>query len=138
MRKLIAIAAAGVLAACGSSDEAEVDSNVPGGTEVGMQSPDAASPTSVAGTYFGTGEGGETWSSTINTDGTYEDRVGGELVETGTWTARGENTCFMQDSVEGDPVTEERCFTLGAPDAEGNVIFSNPEGEEMTVRKQVG
>ena len=137
MKKIIAITAALALAACGGNEVEETDTGM-ANTDTGMNAPMPAPTTaSVAGTYTGTTEDGEQWSSTINDDGTYEDRMGGELIETGTWSARGEQTCFMQETVEGDPAATERCFTFGEPDAEGNIVFTNPEGQEMTVRKQM-
>lgn len=126
------------LAACGSNETEEAASGaVADDAGASLETPAATPVASVAGTYVGTGEGGEQWSSLISEDGTYEDRVDGEVTETGTWTMRGERTCFVQDVGEGDPASPERCFSVGAPDAEGNVVITNSEGQELTIRKRM-
>ena len=135
MKKITAIVAAMALAACGGNDVEETDAGM--ADNAGTAQPTAPVTPTAAGTYVGTDENGQEWTSQLNADGTYQDTMGGEVTETGSWTERNGQTCFLQDIVEGDPAAEENCWTLSTPDAQGNVTITNAEGEEMTIRKQM-
>lgn len=123
MKKLVALAGAFALAACGGNDAEE--------TAVAEPEPvEAVDTASSAGTYAGTDENGVAWTSTLNADGTFEDTENGEVVRTGTWEDNDRGTCFI---TEGDDV--EACFTMGEVQGDGTVEVTGPEGETFTMTK---
>lgn len=125
MKKLIAIAAIGTLAACGSADEPEEAVAEETVVETGEAT---GSP---AGTYEATLADGSTITQTINEDGTYRDVANGEEVESGNWRTDGDQLCF---DPEGDE--PEACFTGGDPAADGSFDVMDGDGNvTMTVRK---
>jgi len=126
MKKLIAIAAALTLAACGGGDDA---------ADAGSDSAPAASsasdmPADSTGTYVGTGADGEEVTTTLNADGTFQDTVGGEVIRSGTWEDAMRGTCFVEEGVEG-----EMCYNMGAPGPDGTVEVTGPDGVTTTMRK---
>lgn len=126
MKKIIAVAGAIALAACGSG-EAEVEEVV--------EEVEEPAVSAVAGTYTGTTEDGTEWTSVLNPDGTYQDTVGDEVVESGTWTDGDGQTCFTETTAEGEEPAEASCFTVGEVGEDGSVEITDAEGETMTITK---
>ncbi len=110
------------LAACGDAAE-ESDDPVPAATEVASEG--------WTGVYeFETG--GQKTTSTLMADGTFTDRVGGEVVQSGQWEERPDGkVCF-------DPLGDEAavaCYAAGEIAADGTMLVTPDEGEPLTVRK---
>ncbi len=130
MRNIIAMASACALVACGSA-EADVEPvDATAGTEVETAFVDSP----LVGTYGGTTEDDEPWTSTINADGTYEDSVAGEVTETGTWSHTDDEICFNPAVMEGE-TAEQTCMTLLEVNDDGSLHMRGPDGSEMTVPK---
>ena len=132
MKKLIVIAGALALAACGNDAEtpAEADTTA---AETGATTNTAAfDEYGSAGTYGGTTEDGTSWSSVLNEDGTFEDTEAGETIRTGTWSDDPvKGTCFVP---EGE--TAEECYQMGDVGEDGTVVVTGPDGAEFTMQKQ--
>ena len=130
MKKFVAVAGAFALAACGSS-EAEVDiaeEAVEAVEEIAM------TDSALVGTYGGTTDSGDEWTSTLNADGTYEDTMAGEISETGTWTDEDQLVCFNPTVMEGE-TAEQTCMTLVSVNDDGSLLMQTDDGSEMTVPK---
>lgn len=125
MKKLVVIAAATLISACGSGDNGSADTATPATAP-------AAQNSALVGVYGGTDMDGNAWSSQMNADGTYTDTVGGEVTETGTWTHSGDQLCFTAQSVEG-PSPTPTCLTLININDDGSLLMADPEGNETTV-----
>lgn len=126
MKRMIALAGAFALVACGGGDDTA------GTTEDTTVAPSPDSP--LIGTYGGTDMEGGTWSSAMNADGTYEDRQGGEVTETGNWTHEGDQVCFAPAVAEGS-AGDPTCLTLINVNDDGSLLMSDAEGNETTVPK---
>lgn len=131
MKKLIAVAGALVLAACGGGDDAAVDATE---DAPAAEAAPTATDSPLVGTYGGTTEGGDPWTSTINADGTYEDTVAGEVTETGTWTHVDDEICFEQAVMEGE-TADVTCMALLDVSEDGTLHLRDPDGNEMNVPK---
>ncbi len=129
MKKIIVMASALALGACSAADT--------GADEVVEEEVVVAEVSPVAGTYAGSGEDGESWTSTLAPDGTYEDTINGEVTETGTWTETAGLTCFVVDVAEGEVAEEAECFTVGEVAEDGTVVVTNAAGEQSTLTKVV-
>ncbi len=130
MKKIVAVAGARLLAACGDA-EAEVEP-VEEAAEAGEQVSMAESP--LVGSYGGTTDEGEPWTSTINADGSYEDTVGGEVTETGSWTHENDEICFNPSVMDGE-TAEQTCMALLAVNDDGSLQLRTPDGGEIMVPK---
>lgn len=128
MKTIISICALATLAACSGANETEDET--PTGEEVAVDEAGA----SWAGTYQATTEEGETWTSTLDEDGTYSDEMNGEALESGTWAEVGEQVCFYPD-VEAGAEAEETCFTAGEMGEDGTFEATGPDGATMTITK---
>ncbi len=127
MKRIAILAATGLLAACGEPATEEA--------VVAEEQVVEAEPALVhAGSYEGTNAEGEAWSSVLASDGTYQDMMGGEVTESGTWTEAGERVCFTP--IEGEAVADgEYCYTAGEMAPDGTMDVTNEVGETMTVTK---
>ncbi len=125
MKTIIALAGAFALAACSGGEAADTTDDT-----AAAAAPSADSP--LIGVYGGTDMDGGTWSSAMNADGTYEDRQGGEVTETGTWTHEGDQVCFAPAAAEG-AAADSTCLTLINVNDDGSLLMSDPEGNETTV-----
>lgn len=132
MRKFIAAASALALAACGSAD-AEVD---PAAETASIAEEVIMSDSPLVGTYGGMTEEDEPWTSTINADGSYEDTVSGEVVETGNWTHESDEICFNPTVLEGEPA-DQTCMSLLNVNDDGSLLLETPDGNEITVPKLI-
>ena len=130
MNKLIAIAAAPVLAlgvaACGGNDadaptEATIDDTATTTT---------AAPTTAAGTYTSTGAGGENVAITLNADGTYTMMQGGEQTEAGSWEDTVRGTCLTAEGAT------EMCYNIEQTGTAGMVNITGPDGQVTEFRMQ--
>jgi hypothetical protein len=130
MKRLVLVAAlAGALAACGDAAE---ESDEPEATETAAATTEPT-PSSSAGTYDVTMPDGTKVTSTLNTDGTYQDAdAEGKVTESGTWEDKDGKTCF-------DPDGEERgviCFTVGDAAEDGSMVATPDDGTDpVTIRK---
>lgn len=124
MKRMIALASALALASCGGGDDTAET------TDTVATAPSPDSP--LIGVYGGTDMDGGTWSSAMNADGTYEDRQGGEISETGTWTHEGDQVCFTPAMVEG-AAPSPTCLTLINVNDDGSLLMADGQGEERTV-----
>lgn len=127
MKKIIALAGAFALAACGGGDT-EVEEGEDEVAEMGV-------PEST-GTYVGTNEDGAEWTRVLAEDGTYTDTIDGETVETGTWEDTIRGTCLTADAAEGEAAEGEMCYNIGQPAEDGTVDVTGPDGETMSMTKQ--
>lgn len=131
MKKLLATAAIFALAACGGkADEQVADDQVIPTT----QSTFAAA--TEAGTYTGTDEAGQPWTSTLNADGTFEDRADGKVIRTGTWENTAEGTCFTDEAALGE-AAEPQCYQMGVPDSNGTLVVTGPDGATFQMKKRM-
>ena len=126
MKRIIALAGAFALAACGGGDDAAETTD----DTVAAAAPSPDSP--LIGVYGGTDMDGGTWSSAMNADGSYEDRQGGEVTEVGTWTHEGDQVCFAPTVAEG-AASDPTCLTLINVNDDGSLLMSDAEGNETTV-----
>ncbi len=131
MKKFVVAASALALAACGGNDAEVAETEIASG-ESAEAAEDAVSENSLVGSYGGEGEDGETWVSTLNADGSYQDIVGGEVSESGSWTHEGDQLCFNPDVEEGT-ISEQTCLTLVSVNPDGSLVMSDAEGSEMIV-----
>ncbi|MFB0611544.1 hypothetical protein [Aurantiacibacter poecillastricola] len=120
MKKIIAVAAALSLAACGgNADEA--------GEEVAEDSAAAeVIPSTSAGTYTSTTEDGTEVAVMLNADGTYAVTQGGEQVESGTWEDNIRGTCLTAEGGDG-----EDCWNI-QPGEAGMMDVTDSTGETMS------
>ena len=126
-----ALAACLLLAACGSN---EAEDTVPAPADVAAPSPttDTVTPVAMAGTYEMTLPDGTVTMQTLSADGTYVDRMDGEVTERGTWRQQGNQLCYAP---EGDTATEQ-CFAGGDPGPDGAFEMRDDAGDvTATVRK---
>lgn len=125
MKKLIAIASIGVLAACTPPAE---EAPAPAETTAVAPADDAAA---APGTYSLKYADGTTGSVTINADGTYTGTDGKGVAGSGKWMNMNGKSCF---DPEGD--AGEMCWTDGAPDANGVFTSTADDGTTVTVTPQ--
>ena len=78
MKQYLTLAGCLALAACGSN-EAEDAAAAPADVTVATPAPDTVTPAAMAGTYEVTLPDGTVTMQTLSTDGTYEDRIDGEI-----------------------------------------------------------
>jgi len=127
MKKIIALAGAFALAACGGAETEE-----PMEADAPEEATEAAPTAEMAGTYSRTDEEGVVRSTTMNEDGTWSSTEDGEPSGSGTWTTDTENgTCFT----DADSEEEARCFITGELAEDGTMEVTNPDGETYTVTK---
>jgi hypothetical protein len=132
MKTYIALAAALALASCGSGDEAVGSADGQGET------PAAAAPDSpLIGTYGSTDMDGNSWTSAMNADGTYQDTMNGEVTETGTWTHLDDQVCFTPAPIDG-ATADATCLTLINVNDDGSLLMSDGTGAETTVPRIEG
>lgn len=131
MKRLLVVALASAIAACGDPAE-EADEPVAAGTATAAAPATVAAAASSAGTYEVTLADGTEMTAELKPDGTYEDKdAAGTVTDSGTWADREGETCFTP--ADGDP---ELCFTLGEPRGDGTRIAIPSDGSEpFTVRK---
>lgn len=127
MKKLVALAGALALAACGSTDDSTA-AEAP--TEVTATTPAADDP--LVGNFGGTTSDGKAWTSAMNADGTYQDTLDGEVAETGTWTHEDDQVCFTPAAEAGSAATGT-CLTLLNVNDDGSLVMADAEGTETTV-----
>lgn len=131
MRYIALAAACLALAACGSN-EADAPIPSPEATTASAPTVDTVTPASMAGTYEVTLPDGSTATQTLSADGTYVDRMDGEVTERGTWRQQGDQLCYAPDSEEA----AEQCFAGGEPGPDGAFEMRDDAGDvAATVRK---
>ena len=124
MKKIIALAGAFALAACGGADtEAEPAADTAAATGPVL-------PASSAGTYVGVDTDGAEVITTLNADGTFADTKGEEILRAGTWEDNIRGTCFTETDVEG-----EQCYTMGTVGEDGTVEVTGPDGVTTIMTK---
>ncbi len=89
----------------------------------------------VVGTYTGTDEDGNEWSSVISADGTYRDMRGGATVETGTWQETDGLTCFTKDLAQNEAAQAPDCFAIGNVNEDGQVLVVDIDGRGSLIQK---
>ncbi|EDL50396.1 hypothetical protein [Erythrobacter sp. SD-21] len=129
MKRLMVVAACGMLAACGSNEAEEpvnpIETTAPAGTT------DTATAGQMAGTYEMTMDDGTVVRQQVNADGTYVDTdMEGNELERGTWRQQGDQLCY--DANGADP---EECWTGGTPAADGTFEATGADGTSSTVRR---
>jgi hypothetical protein len=129
MKRLLVLAGALALAACGS-EPAE------GETTPVATAPDAAGtvPASLAGTYGAAGADGAPWTTVLQADGRYRNTVDGELTESGTWAQTGDQLCFDATPQPGESGSARRrtCQTLLNVNDDGSLVVRDASGQETT------
>lgn len=132
MHKMIVLAGAAMLAACGQSNEAEAPiTSETGGMDM-MADAVSGEVAANAGTYDITTRDGQTLTQRLNTDNTYTTTQDGTQTETGTWRAVGQQLCFTPQG------GSETCYTGSQPGADdGTFTMSGTGGmlDGATVRK---
>ena len=134
MQKLIALAAALALAACGDRAEEEASSDTAAADSTAQASSPApaasqAATGDMAGKYEITFADGTVMTETINADGTYVDLMNGEETR-GQWRMDGQRSCF-----DPEGAAPEECYTSSAPGSDGSFTVTGADGEKATVRK---
>lgn len=131
MKLYLTLAGCLVLAACGSN-EAEDTAAAPADVAVATPAPDTVTPAAMAGTYEVTLPDGTVTMQTLSADGTYIDRMDGEITERGTWRQQGDQLCY---DPEGEAATEQ-CYAGGEPGPDGAFEIRDDAGDvNATVRK---
>ena len=131
MKPSLTLAVCLLLAACGSN-EAEDTAAAPADMAVATPAPDTVTPAAMAGTYEVTLPGGSVTMQTLSADGTYVDRMEGEVTERGGWRQQGDQLCYTP---EGEAATEQ-CFAGGEPGPDGTFEIRDDAGDvSATVRK---
>lgn len=98
----------------------------------------ASAPDSpLVGTYGSTDMDGNSWTSAIKADGTYQDTMNGEVTETGTWTHEGDQVCFTPAPIDG-ATADATCLTLINVNDDGSLLMSDGTGAETTVPRIEG
>ena len=131
MRAFLALAAVMALAACGSKTD-EDSAVVTTESEASTAAIDTVTPTAMAGTYEVTLPDGSVTLQTLSADGTYTDRIDGEIVDQGTWRQQGDQLCYAP---EGEAANEQ-CYAGGEPGPDGAFEMRDDAGDvSATVRK---
>ena len=131
MRAFLALAAVVALAACGSHTD-EDTAPVTTESEPSTAMIDTVTPTAMAGTYEVTLPDGSVTLQTLSADGTYTDRIDGEIVDQGTWRQQGGQLCYAP---EGEAANEQ-CYAGGEPGPDGAFEMRDDAGDvSATVRK---
>ena len=131
MKLYLTLAGCLALAACGSN-ETEDTAAAPADVAEATPAPDTVTPAAMAGTYEVTLPDGTVTMQTLSADGTYIDRMDGEITERGTWRQQGDQLCYAP---EGDTATEQ-CFAGGEPGPDGAFEMRDDAGDvTATVRK---
>lgn len=123
MKKIIALAGAFALAACGGNEadapaEAVID-----------EAPAASTmaPTTAPGTYSSLADDGTEMAVTLNADMTYSLTEGEAVVESGTWEDNVRGTCLTATGGTG-----ENCWNIQPGTEAGTMDITNAEGETLT------
>lgn len=128
MRKLIAVAALAVVAAC--SQEAATEADAP---EEVAEAP-AAAMAADGGTPYGsfkvTLADGSVLTEEVHEDGTYISTSASGEQRKGTWVQKGDQYC----TTSNDEGATERCHTESIND-EGVWISTDPDGETATIQR---
>lgn len=120
MKKLIAIASIAALAACSKPAD---ETPAPADTAMAEATP-AVDTGTAPGTYTETdATGAPAGTTTINADGTFETTDAKGTVTKGTYARKDGKDCF---TTEGQ--SEEVCWTVTAPAADGSFTATNPDG----------
>lgn len=119
MKKIIAVAAAFALAACGGNAEEAETADAP--EEVDVDLPEIGTM-SAAGTYTEMDTVSEATIVDMNGDGTYTVMAGGAQTESGAWEQNDEGVCMTPEG--GD----ELCFTMSEGEEEGVRTITQPDG----------
>ena len=129
MKKIIAVAALAVVAAC-SQAETEAE---PAATEEVVEEAEvlAADGQSPVGSYKITTEDGEVYTEVLSADGTYTSTAPDGTVETGKWNQQAPETYCTTKDEEG---ATEKCSTEQI-DENGVWTSVNEEGETVTVER---
>jgi hypothetical protein len=116
------------------SDSGCYTESAPGADGTFTATPDKGDPVTVkpivlsaadmAGTYDYTFEG-KARTSVMKADGSYEDTVGGKVVESGTWSTANGEVCF--DDKKDPP----QCWTTTKPDAKGGFTATSTDGKTV-------
>ncbi|QZH74646.1 MAG: hypothetical protein JY451_13430 [Erythrobacter sp.] len=124
MKKIIALAGAFALAACGGNDaEAPADGEI----AVEDTAADAPMPTTQTGTYSSLSDDGTEVAVTLNADNTYTVMEGETSVETGTWEDNVRGTCLTPASGGG-----ENCWNIQPGTEAGTMDITDADGETRT------
>ncbi len=124
MKKIIALAGAFALAACGGS---EADAPTDAETTAAAPAEDAALPTTSAGTYTSVAEDGAEVAVSLGADGNYTVMEGGASVETGTWEDNIRGTCLTPAAGGG-----ENCWNIEPGTEAGTMNITDADGETLT------
>lgn len=127
MKRLVVLACAFALAACGS------DASDGGSAEAAPRpsATPATVPAELVGTYGAQGTDGQEWTTTLGADGTYRNTIGGQVTESGTWSRTGDAICFTPSPAAGDSATQT-CQTLLNVNEDGSLVVRDAGGQETT------
>lgn len=127
MKRLLVLAGAVALAACGSGASDGESANA-------APVPSAAAtqvPAELVGTYGAQGVDGKAWTTTLATDGSYRNTVAGELTESGSWSKMGDAICFTPTPAAGSAAAQT-CQTLVNVNEDGSLVVRDEAGQETT------
>lgn len=124
MKKIIALAGAFALAACGGNEaEAPAETDA-AATEVVE---DAPLPTTSPGTYTSLADDGSEVAVALAADGSYTVSTGGSETEAGTWEDNVRGTCLTPANGGG-----ENCWNIQPGTEAGTVTITDADGESRT------
>ena len=75
---------------------------------------------------------GQPWTSALNANGTYQNTIGGEVSEAGTWTQVEDQLCFMPQSAPGETAREQTCLTVLSVNRDGSLVLADAQGNQTT------
>lgn len=127
MKKLIAVAAAAILYACGPAEEAEP---APEAEAAAADVPDGGP---VAGSYTVTNEDGSTTAWTNNSDGTYNGTMPDGTESSGTFNMAGREYCY-DPAGDGEDLGEV-CLAFSDASEDGSWVSTRPDGSTATVKR---
>ena len=130
MKKLIAMAAIAMLAACGDRD---AEAPAAEDTAATAEATTAAMTDDPAGNYTFKGSDGSSGTTVINADGTFVDTDAEGKVTRGTFTRKDGQDCFDE---EGD--VAEVCWTVGAPNPDGTFTATSLDGKTTVTVTRTG
>lgn len=89
-------------------------------------------PSNLAGTYGAAGVDGQPWTSSLNADGSYQNTIGGEVSEAGTWTQAEDQLCFSPEAAPDEAAREQTCLTVLSVNQDGSLVLADAQGNQTT------
>ena len=129
MKKLIIVAAIGLLAACGAKTDPAAETAASEAAAASAAAIPAAVHTPAAGSYDVTAPDGTKTVTTLMADGAYVDRDAADKVNAkGKWAVRDGKTCFAPEK------GAEECYLDTMPAADGSFTATDSKGVVVQVK----